>query len=465
MKKKEIYFLGFITYGILFLLSLYFYKERTIFSDLSFILYEIITSNELSIQVNRFVSVFSQSFALAGRKLNLPLEVICQMYSASFIIYYFISFLILIKWLKHKYLALGLVLFNVLMTRHTFYWTPSELIQGTAFVFFYLALLDNILRSEKLKMHKIPVLLILLLFAIFAHPLLSIAIVFGLLYMTLHVKKRFIFSIVNFLVIVSIYFAKSKIFPNEYDTEAISSISNLYDWQSYFQRIKVQGFFDMLLSDYLIASLIATLVSFYLVFKKKYLKLLLLFTFVIGYCILVNIAQLYIREQYYIESQYLILSFFIILPLVLDIIPTLKKSQLTLLACISIVVFSSFKIFENRKPYVERLNWHRDFLKKSEAFDNKKLVLHRAQVPLDTLIATWGSSYEFWLLSTIENKETRSVIISDKVWYLNWVLDEENKKQFFTRWDFPEYHSLDEKYFILKDTSHIYIKYDDSIAQ
>lgn len=69
---------------------------------------------------------------------------------------------------------------------------------------------------------------------------------------------------------------------------------------------------------------------------------------------------------------------------------------------------------------------------------------------------TWGSSYEFWLLSTLETGESRSIIIEEREGEYDWMLPE--KKTFFTKWGGYPYEQFNKKYFKFEDES-IYVKY------
>jgi len=161
MNRKTVIWSGAISYLVLLVLALFFYKERTMFLDVAYVLFKLIAENTFAIQVNRFVSMFTQCFGLFASKAGLPLNQVILIHSGGFIIYYFTIFLALCLLIKNEKMALGLLLFNTLMVTHTFYWTPSELIQGMAFVFVYLALLQKNLEQVSYN----PIILILTIFS------------------------------------------------------------------------------------------------------------------------------------------------------------------------------------------------------------------------------------------------------------------------------------------------------------
>ena len=118
---KKILLLGIATYAVLLFLSLLFFKERTVFLDVSFLLFNILKDGHFAIQADRFGSVLTQAFPLVSSKLHLPLKWIMINYSAGVVLYYFTIFLLCIKTFKNWQLGLAMILFNTLMVSYTFW--------------------------------------------------------------------------------------------------------------------------------------------------------------------------------------------------------------------------------------------------------------------------------------------------------------------------------------------------------
>jgi hypothetical protein len=65
---------------------------------------------------------------------------------------------------------------------------------------------------------------------------------------------------------------------------------------------------------------------------------------------------------------------------------------------------------------------------------------------------TWGSSYEFWLLSSIRNPDApRSIVIDEDPARFDWALG--NNSTFFTEWGNYPYAELPKEYFNFTDIS------------
>ena len=91
---RKAYFIGSGAYLIMLLLSMVFYKERTIFLDAAFNLFYIIKKGTFCIQSNRFGDFFSQLLPVITSRLGLSLNTVLRSYSTSFVIYYFSCYFI-----------------------------------------------------------------------------------------------------------------------------------------------------------------------------------------------------------------------------------------------------------------------------------------------------------------------------------------------------------------------------------
>jgi hypothetical protein len=123
---------GLITFILLFILSLYFYLERTVFVDIAYHTFYIIKDQTFAIQNYRFGATITQIFPLLATKLNLPLNNILIIYSSCFIIVYAFIYSIIVYPLKNLQLGWVLIGYLTLMMSDTFYWIQSEYQQGCA---------------------------------------------------------------------------------------------------------------------------------------------------------------------------------------------------------------------------------------------------------------------------------------------------------------------------------------------
>ena len=175
-----------------------------------------------------------------------------------------------------------------------------------------------------------------------------------------------------------------------------------------------------------------------------------------GYILLINISYPNGAEQFYLENQYLILAVFVLIPFVYEILPSIENRFVRSSIVIFICVVGLLRISNTHTFYTTRLNWNRNLLARTENLPNKKLVIAHDFAPKDTVSMTWACSYEMWLLSTLEQPYSRSLVIEEKAGELDWAMA--NNKTFISKWGCFDYSTLNKKYFKFSDTN-VYVKY------
>ena len=269
MNKLSVLLIGLISFAFLFVFSVLFYKERTVFLDISFHLFCILKDHAFAIQNFRFGAFFTQLFPLIGCKLGLSLSTIACLYSVSFVLLPFIVFIILIL-SKQVKIALAYLLFLLIMTTHTFYWIQSELPQGIAFLFLFIALLETNLQKAILPVSFTPFASILIFIISFSHPLLLFPFLFFIVYYwILKYPNRSVLLAVLFLFLV-FYTIKLMFFKTDYDSGAMSGIKNLsLFFPNYIKLQSTKNFIHYFIHDYyLVSFLFFANLAFYLKTKN-----------------------------------------------------------------------------------------------------------------------------------------------------------------------------------------------------
>ncbi len=460
-RNKGIIISGLLTFGSLFILSIIYYKERIIFLDPVFQLAYMIRDGGFAIQVNRFAAVVTKIFPYLAIKLSLPLNIITLIYSMSFVIYNFIIFIVIAKYIKNLKWALFLLLFNILMISHTFYWPAIELNQGIAIMILYFSLL-----SKELKINKNILLIFMIILVptvIFSHPLILIPFVFLSFYLYLFERGQYdllLFRTGSAIALIS--FIINKIFfRNWYDDMNMTRLDNFIKlFPDYFHIKSNADFFSYVIHDYYISLILLIVVVIWFIFKKKYLQLSYVLVFVLSYVLLVNISFPEGVPHFFAESKYILLSIFIIMPLVYDIFPKVPFKT-TFWILIFVIIVRVIHINNSHSLYTARLDILRNVIDETENFENKKLILYQDEFPMDTLLMSWASAYEFWILSALENKEQRSILIDENPGRFDSLL---NKKDIFLEeWRVYHYKDMPVKYFLF-DTTTTYMKYNKKRA-
>lgn len=454
---RAVLLLGSAAYGMMLFMALLFYKERVVMFDTAFVICDMAIFGDLAIQVNRFGSALTQYFALIPIKLNLPLKAVAMSYSAGFIVLYFSLFLGMLLWLKNTRMALVLLLFNTMMVTHSFYWIQCEGVQGAAFTLFYLAMVERALSLEKPPLWFWLLSLPMIVTIAFFYPLLPIIVMFVLAFYALHYRRAYGLLAAVAVAMVLMYGVKSLFFNNWYDQNLTGELMNRERLFPGFRNLLTvkqgQRFFQ---HHYYFVPLILLAGTAFYIWKKQWLKLALVWAFCAGFAYLEIITYPWGPAQYYIESQYLIFSIFVSLPLLYDLLTPLRNPRIMLLLLSLIVAVGIGRMYNTHGKYSNRLQWYRNLMQETAALEHKKCVVAKERVPRNLMHETWGSAFEIWLLSTLEQGESRSLVLEDKEG--DYAAEMEKNKVFITRMYSPAYADLNRRYFMFNDTS-FYVRY------
>lgn len=454
MKNKWILWTGLATFFVLFAFAAALYKERTILLDPAFHLFSIARTGQFAIQVFRFGAFFTQLFPLVCVKLGLPLPIVLQSYSLSFVVLDALLFVLLWFGVRQPLWALALLLNSILMVNETFYWIQPELKQGLSILIFYLGLLQ----SGRLRPGNtwfLPVHAGLLLVLAFMHPLLVFPFVsgFGLLLAQTPKAERTALSGYG-ITFLMFYGIKSQLFRNWYDDAQLENLKNFVTWfPNYFAVPTHKMFLNYFVTDYYaLIPAVAGLLYVWAV-RKKYRAMVWYAALFVGYILVVNVTfpDPQNLRRLYVEQFYLSLGAMTLIALVVS--GAFEKAGRWLpLALIALIGVRVGHIYLQHRPYTEKLAWQRRFL---QEHSGDKLIFNEKDVPESKQMQyTWGSAEEFWLLSTLESGETRSIVITDDPEILRKFLDRKNL--FITKHKVYDYDELPKPYFNLKNDTITY---------
>ncbi|HMX39422.1 MAG TPA: hypothetical protein PKD78_03810 [Saprospiraceae bacterium] len=445
--SPSLFWLGTSTYALLAVLAAVFYMERTVFIDLAFHLFYLLKDGSFAIQNYRFGAFFTQMFPLLAAKAHLPLAQVMMCYSVGFVVYYAAIFLLCLRLSRPH--ALLLLLYQVWMVTDTFYWTQSEFSQGVALCILWWAAVGHYERQERMPVWVTGLSPVVLLLVAFFHPLMAVVFLYMAAYQGLHPglapQRRLVASgVVSF---VGMLVLKTRFFKTQYDADASERLGHLFQLKQYWGTPVWGQFFSLLWSHFYLLALGLAVAAVALVRERAWGRLALMLFSLLGYLLVVNPPYPEGAEDFYLENLYLPLSLMVLLPLVLDVLPALPARWSTAAVAVALALRLAH-IGWQHAPYTARLDWERQWLRRNATED--KLIFADAVAPMDTMLMTWGTGYEFWLLSTVEEGRTRSVLIDDSPRQFGWAMND--SRLFLTKWGAFPYEKLPQRYFIFRDT-------------
>ena len=421
--------------------------------DIAFHLFSLVTTETFAIQNFRFGAFITQAAPLAGIGLGLPLSNLLMIYSVVFPILSLAIFIFIVRILRQPKMGILLVLSQIAMVNDTFYWVQSELQQGIQFLILYFSILcyqHNNPASENNNWWRTihPAFLFMLAFF---HPLLIFPFSFLWVYFftTRTISKPALLTSGG--AFLSMVIIKSQFFKTAYDSK---SMDGLAQWKDSITNIlnntTTHSFYHDLVTDYYLLLLGIIWLVVQGIRQKSLLTPLLVISAFIGYSILVQISYPDNPVKFYSENLYLPLAIFVMTPLIFEhwkwaVYSWFKPVMLL------IIILRLFQIQQAHLPYTNRLEWMRQFDREMTTTEQAKVIVSDQEIPMDTLLMTWSTPYEFWLLSTLERGETHSIMITDQPGDVTWAAG--STDQFITRWGVFPYDQLPAQYFQFNDRS------------
>jgi hypothetical protein len=451
---RRLYFVGIAAYIVMLVLSVLFYKERTIFLDAAFNLFNIIKDNGFCIQHYRFGDVFSQLLPVLATKAGLGINTIFECYSVGYIVYYFTTYFICGSILKRYDLALVILLMNILFVSDTFYWMLSQLPQAIALLMVIFAIIEG--RQRNMSPALWIMVFLAMLTVIFFHPLVLFVLAFSVIFFVLSkihpADKKIMYTLV--IIYLTGLVVKGIFFRSYYEGSSLSGVKNFVtQFPDYFTILSNRRFLYNCVSKYYWIPVLFISISIFYFKKKSFKKLLFFAVFFAGYLMLINISYpSSSTPEFYIENLYLPLSVFLALPFVFDLLPALEKNKTAMLVIVLIILTGCVRICNIHDIYTRRLVLERHYL---DEYGSNKVIVKAKKSDSDQLLMLWGTPYEFLLLSECERNKSASIIIDETPLLRDWAKGQ--KRALVVNWNVFPYKDLNPRYFHFRDTVAGYI--------
>ena len=395
--------------GALFVLGVVYYKERVLFADGAFVLFNIINEKRLYIQEHRFGSFITQMFPYFGQKFHLPIKTIMLSYGASFH-FVFLLISVLIYKCREYALVILMALYYFLFVSQSYIWV-NEIFQATGWMFLFFAVILY------LGKRKANILLILLSFslaflAVFTHFAVFIPTLFLWVYLILEQKNwpfsnkiSLLLSACLVLIIGLKYWDAHSL--SAYDAEHLKGLKNLTlaDITHSVRKPVVKIFLRRCVSNYWLGILVLiTSIGALIADKKQILAAWTLLSFA-GYLSIMGLCYGSYDDTtllMHIESEWSCISIIGATPFVFNFLPRLKPPKATvLLSGIFIVrlvyIMSFLPSFTLRNDMEERL------LTQMRKKGITKLAIYNDQRLRDTAILDWALPYESMIMSSMDH--------------------------------------------------------------
>ena len=389
------------------MLAAVFWRERAWLLDVAYQTVLMLQDGTVQVQVYRFGAAVVQALPLLGMKLGLPLAVISFLYSVAFPLVFLLFWWLTVRVLRQSALGLALALLYTGMVYDGFYWCTSELQQGLGFLLVCWAF---ILRYPRLDRPWQWVVLVAALVAlVFYHPLVFIPFLFAWLYWG-EGRWSWRYALLAVLL-VALVWAKGHFLPNWYDASKMTTFRQHLD--AYFPNYFSFPAYGKFLRDALLYwwgfPLLLLIDTAWFIRRRRWWPMALVWGASLGFLLISAIGSPDPAYRFYSEVNYWPLMIFVTLPFVWEVVPAFAGKRWL---WGGILVFFALRlglITLHHQPYTARVDWLQERLANCPSGD--RFILPENAAPMDTLLMSWGTPFETFLMSASRHADSAKTIL------------------------------------------------------
>lgn len=412
-------------------------------------LLHVVQSESFRVEHQRFILVFSQGLPWLGVQLGLPLSSIIVLNSINPVVWWLILFLYATYFLRDRHAGIGIILTHVFGILHIQFTPMYEIWYGVPLII----LLYSHLRNNRVSR---PVDLVfffaMLITALFAHPLLPIAVVFLFLYFFIEQKKIGWRIAIPVVLVAAGWYVTKKLMLTEYEAGKMSLVGA--EWNDSPKHLLQPAYYGKLavffLTWYLIPCILMLWLIVFFVLRRMRWQLLLTSVFFFGHILLINYTHTNDPElSPYFERMYLPLIPMVLIPFLFTLCRELEmRPKFILIGLVLIVGWRIARFSDVGRTYKEHTRQTMRLIAHAQKQPGNKFQMHFGDEQNVYQWSDWSFCMETILRSSAtEPYKTVSIVRSDD-------LDENDNRSklkadefLFRRWDVMKDVNLNPEYF------------------
>lgn len=440
---------GHLFFLALFILAGYYFKERTIILDSALQILKWIEFDGFNIEAGRWSAIIPQIIPKLLIWTGAPLKVVLMSTSLSFILVFYLAFLLAIYKFRSPWAASGILLALVLCSLRTFYFSVVEVHQALVYPFLLLAWLQY---HRKMKGWRflVPAMLLMAL-CFLTHPTTLFTVVFVVGFVALTKKelnRPWPWVLAGFAVLFFIL---------RWTVFSVSTYeSGLY---ADAMELGVQGFWQLpgnrfvldqvwkLNTLYLLPTLLLLLTLFLMLRQRRYWLAVYQVLAVMLFLLVNAFAFQRGDSAMMMEKNYLALGVFIAIGLV-GVLKDSPKGRLVLAVLLPLVLMFKFRDLamngaKTAKPRIEALA---SLVESAQQQHGQLFVVPNENVP-ERISVHWALACEALLFSALDNGKQVVLVSSEQAQNREAVLGRKNVLVMPYLYENGKVEDLDSRYF------------------
>ena len=444
--------LGHLSFLVLLIASVYYYKERILFADSAFQFFKIVNFEKINVEAYRYGAILPELPLLLAMKLGFNLKLLIITYSVSFIALYYIVFLLCIKLLKNIPAALSIVFILIMCVSESFFYPVTETHQSLVFA----VLLFAILQYASFRYSFIQILLasIVIIISFLTHPVALYPLTFIIGYSAIDkkqlgsIKPYALLGLVIGLAVAKVILTDENSYEGKFFSELLKSPSIILDLPfAYSTKFLIKRIFGL----YLWVAIPELILILRLLSKKEYLKLFWQLG-ISGFFLIVTLLTYNKGDSdMLMERAFMPLALLVSIPLLKEMLNDNNQYRnIKLTALILIIAVSLNRINTQGNKFRERTRFSQELMAKTAKLPNRKFIIESSELQKHHY-TYWSNSFETLILSSItDNIPTQTIYPANDITPLAKYTEDANNvflgADFWLEWNID---SLNHKYFNL----------------
>lgn len=401
-QQKRLLIFGMIYFIIYLLAAIVLYEER-IFLDGAYYFFHVVESENFWVEHQRFILVPSQLLAWIAVKFHLPLQMVLLANSVNPAVYLFVLFFICVYVFRDVAAGWAMLLLSVCGVYFLYFVPMYEVWYGAVLLLFFSSMLHRRFYQTPLQLVMLLVVVITLLFS---YPLMIFGFIFFTLFHFLEIRNVPKKLAVFFFLIVTLWLIWKTLFISEYENGKIS-----YPFSRMGTTIRenlgaannLLSLLSFLFSVYFESMIMMIVTALLLVFRKSYLKAILLISFAVGYILLINVSHGFPwNHSNYYERMYLLLIPLCMLPFAREVYGLSRHKLFFEIAFIAVIFFRGGQIVQHSEFYSNRISRVKQFTLSSQQQQGSKFFVKGEEYPDDPALNEWSFPMEALIFSSIQ---------------------------------------------------------------
>lgn len=406
----HLFFIGLISAAFIL------FKERLFAFDTAYYTFHVLNYAEYFIKHNRFISYLTQWVLLTGLKHQWPLAFTLSLFSASFYIWFYAIYILLVHYYKNIFGGMFLLLSLVLTMRYKFFAAISEITFALCLSGALIILVDHFWKVKRIKPIDVCIFILFGIGILGSH--LAVLFPLGIALLSLFIARKAYYDFQNWIwpVLLGFIFLLKYIGVQSDDYEAgklavLQEADLIKDLILNFSNYAIADILkNYLLEEYLPILLVFFLLMGLLIYRKLYGVTLLLILGVFVWLGINAMVYSYLKDHILImvDGYLALLGPLLALPIYLlmtDVSFAEGGKKILLLTAVGLLFFSGFQMLDKRKFFKQRLDNIEQTAQLNEDCEQKKWIISNAQFDWKKMWYPYELPHEALLLSALNGRE------------------------------------------------------------